>query len=82
MTSSQTNKSNAMSDPNTTLDTAFAEGELEELTARLRSLFDIEDRDFGFPKKTTYPKCFVGSSRPSHWRRTLSPSIGHGSTRQ
>ena len=32
MTSSQANESNTMSDPNTTLDTAFAEGELEELT--------------------------------------------------
>ena len=65
MTSSQTNKSNTLSDPNTTLDTAFAEGELEELTARLRSLFDIKDRDFGFPKKTTYPKCFVGEEAVS-----------------
>ena len=65
MTSSQANKSNTMSDSNTTLDTAFAEGELEELTVRLRSLFDIKDRDFGFLKKTTYPKCFVGEEAVS-----------------
>ncbi|MEM7010229.1 MAG: FAD-containing oxidoreductase [Verrucomicrobiota bacterium] len=41
------------------LEEAFAEGELEELVTKLRSVFDVQDRDHGFPKKT-YPKCFVG----------------------
>jgi len=53
-----------MSDPNTTVENAFAEGELEELTTRLRNLFEVRDREHGFPKKT-YPKCFVGKQAVS-----------------
>jgi hypothetical protein len=41
--------------------TASFDGEnLEHLTRRIRQLFDIQDRTYGFPSKT-YPKCFVGS---------------------
>jgi hypothetical protein len=39
---------------------SFDSGELEELTARVRSVLDIRDRKYGIPPKT-YPKCFVGS---------------------
>lgn len=39
---------------------SFDSGELEELTARVRSVLDIRDRRYGIPPKT-YPKCFVGS---------------------
>ncbi|MDJ0804630.1 MAG: FAD-containing oxidoreductase [Desulfobacterales bacterium] len=33
---------------------------LEELTGRIKQLFDVQDRTYGFPSKT-YPKCFVGN---------------------
>ncbi|MGD9332291.1 MAG: FAD-containing oxidoreductase [Desulfobacterales bacterium] len=33
---------------------------LENLTGRIKQLFDVQDRTYGFPSKT-YPKCFVGS---------------------
>jgi pyruvate/2-oxoglutarate dehydrogenase complex dihydrolipoamide dehydrogenase (E3) component len=33
---------------------------LEDLTGRIKRLFDIQDRTYGFPSKT-YTKCFVGS---------------------
>lgn len=39
---------------------SFDSGELEELTARVRSVLDIRDRKYGIPPKT-YPKCFVGN---------------------
>ena len=39
---------------------SFYNSDLEELTARLKRVFDIRDRKYGFPSKT-YPKCFVGS---------------------
>ena len=39
---------------------SFDSGELEELTAHVRSVLDIRDRKYGIPPKT-YPKCFVGS---------------------
>ena len=39
---------------------SFGSGELEELTAHVRSVLDIRDRKYGIPPKT-YPKCFVGS---------------------
>jgi|GEM_PF-84553 len=40
---------------------ASLDGEsLEDLSRRVRELFDIQDRAYGFPSKT-YPKCFVGS---------------------
>ena len=38
---------------------SFDSGELEELTARVRSVLDIRDRKYGIPAKS-YPKCFVG----------------------
>ncbi|MGD9311001.1 MAG: FAD-dependent oxidoreductase, partial [Desulfosarcina sp.] len=33
---------------------------LEDLTVRIKQLFDIQDRTYGFPSKK-YPKCFVGN---------------------
>jgi len=39
---------------------SFDDSDLEELTARLKRVIDIQDRKYGFPSKT-YPKCFVGS---------------------
>ncbi|MGD9071197.1 MAG: FAD-containing oxidoreductase [Desulfobacterales bacterium] len=39
---------------------SFDEENLEDLTKRIKKLFDIQDRAYGFPSKT-YPKCFVGS---------------------
>jgi pyruvate/2-oxoglutarate dehydrogenase complex dihydrolipoamide dehydrogenase (E3) component len=33
---------------------------LQDLTGRIKQLFDIQDRTYGFPSKR-YPKCFVGS---------------------
>ena len=39
---------------------SFDSGELEELTARVRSVLDIRDRKYGITAKS-YPKCFVGS---------------------
>ena len=35
-------------------------GDTEKLAARLKGLFDIKDRKYGFPSQT-YKKCFVGS---------------------
>lgn len=37
---------------------------LEALTQRIRRLFDIKDRTYGFPPKT-YPDCFVGKEAVS-----------------
>jgi hypothetical protein len=34
--------------------------DLEALTARVKTIFDIRDRKYGLPAKT-YPKCFIGS---------------------
>ncbi|MDF1811887.1 MAG: FAD-containing oxidoreductase [Verrucomicrobiales bacterium] len=48
-----------MSDENTNLGDAFAEGELETIIANLREKFTIKDRTHGFPRKN-YPKSFVG----------------------
>ncbi|MGD8241963.1 MAG: FAD-dependent oxidoreductase, partial [Desulfobacterales bacterium] len=33
---------------------------LEDLTGRIKQLFDVQDRTYGFPSKS-YPKCFVGN---------------------
>ncbi len=42
------------------LKASFDGESLEELTGRIKQLFDVQDRTYGFPSKT-YPKCFVGS---------------------
>ena len=39
---------------------SFDSSDIEELTARLKGLFDIKDRKYGFPSQT-YVRCFVGS---------------------
>ncbi|MCP3867819.1 MAG: FAD-containing oxidoreductase [Gammaproteobacteria bacterium] len=38
----------------------FSESDLEDITARIRAVVDVQDRTYGFPKKS-YPQCFVGS---------------------
>ncbi|MGD8272890.1 MAG: FAD-containing oxidoreductase [Desulfobacterales bacterium] len=42
------------------VEASFEDTDLEELAARLKRVFDIQDRKYGFPAKK-YPKCFVGS---------------------
>ena len=39
---------------------SFDDQSRENLTRRIKELFDIRDRTYGFPPRT-YPKCFVGS---------------------
>jgi pyruvate/2-oxoglutarate dehydrogenase complex dihydrolipoamide dehydrogenase (E3) component len=39
---------------------SFDNTNLEELSVRLKQIFDIRDRKYGLPSKT-YPKCFIGS---------------------
>ena len=39
---------------------SFDSSDIEELTARLKGLFDIKHRKYGFPSQT-YVRCFVGS---------------------
>ncbi len=39
---------------------AFDQENLEELSVRLRRIFDVRDRKYGFPAKS-YPRCFVGN---------------------
>jgi pyruvate/2-oxoglutarate dehydrogenase complex dihydrolipoamide dehydrogenase (E3) component len=41
------------------VEASFDDNDLEALTARLKQVFNIRDRKYGFPSKT-YPKCFVG----------------------
>ena len=38
----------------------FDKGDIEELADRMKCLFDIRDRKYGFPSKT-YERCFVGN---------------------
>lgn len=42
------------------LKASFDGQSLDDLTGRIKRLFDIQDRTYGFPSKS-YPKCFVGS---------------------
>ncbi|WP_020586265.1 FAD-containing oxidoreductase [Desulfobacter curvatus] len=45
---------------NDELKARFDDKSLDDLTARIKGLFDVRDRTYGFPSKI-YPKCFVGS---------------------
>lgn len=40
------------------VEASFEFTDLEELATRLKRIFDIRDRKYGFPPKT-YMKCFV-----------------------
>ena len=46
-------------DNNNEIKASFDGESLEDLTGRIKQLFDVQDRAYGFPSKT-YPKCFVG----------------------
>jgi pyruvate/2-oxoglutarate dehydrogenase complex dihydrolipoamide dehydrogenase (E3) component len=42
------------------IEASFDSSDLEELATRMKRVFDIRDRKYGFPPKT-YMKCFVGN---------------------
>ncbi len=47
-------------DNNNEIKASFDGESLEDLTGRIKQLFDVQDRTYGFPAKS-YPKCFVGN---------------------
>ena len=42
------------------VEASFDDNDLDKLTVRVKRVFDIRDRKYGFPSKS-YTKCFIGS---------------------